>query len=946
MSTLHLVSHTHWDREWYQTFQQFRLRLVRLVDNLLDILSTDPQYLHFMLDGQAIVLEDYLQVRPEREGELRGHIQAGRILVGPWYILPDEFLVSPEATIRNLLEGDKVTRGFGPKMRVGYLPDTFGHIGQMAQILCGFGIDTACVWRGLDDQPCEFWWQAPDGSRVLTAYIRDSYGNAAGLVNKQLEVSLGMAHGLADALRPFAAAPHLLLMNGSDHQEPSPLTSQVIAAAQGNLNGDVLLHSTLPAYLAGVKETLGAGLAGLPVVSGELRSSKRSPLLPGVLSARLWIKQRNRACETLLERWAEPFSTLAEQAAKDDRALLRNPAAVLRQAWRLLLQCHPHDSICGCSIDAVHEEMRGRFDQVETIGEEITRQALEVLAGAVSTIPVEKDALAALVVLNPSTAARAEVVSAAVEGIPAGATFEIVDEEGTALPFEVLDRHSETMADMILSVKEFQDALGYIVGGDVQGMNIQSTHIAREGNIIHLRLVASKQLMPDLAVWEEGLRQMQALAFDPEIEAYHVTLDTTVTTTLRLAAPEVPGMGYRTLWVRLKEGGDAAVSGENEPGLPNAIENEYFRVEACADGTFDLFDKTSNLWYRGQNRLVDGGDRGDEYNFSAPGNDELVQAVPGEVRVERGAVQQALLLQLKLEIPDSLSADRQGRSARKVLLPVTARVTLTNGLRRVDIRTEVENLARDHRLRAHFTVPFAVSAADFDGHYEVVRRPIDLPAADPSWVEQPYPQKPQRTFTAISDGSKGLLVANRGLPEAEVLRTEDAGTAIAVTLLRCVGWLSRADLPERKDHAGPGVETPGAQMAGKWSFDLALLPFREEERLQAYQRAYAFESPLRAVCVGLHEGTLPAAASLVQVEPEAFTVSALKAAEDGRGWLVRGVNLSDQAVRVRIKPLLRYASAEVANLAEDALESLVPEADGSVSCEVGPHALLTVVFKN
>ncbi|MCJ7723808.1 MAG: hypothetical protein MUP03_06715, partial [Anaerolineales bacterium] len=113
MRTLHLISHTHWDREWYLTFQQFRLKLVHLIDGLLEILESDREYRHFMLDGQTIVLDDYLVMRPEREAALRGHIRTGRILVGPWHILPDEFLVSPEATIRNLLEGERTARRYG-----------------------------------------------------------------------------------------------------------------------------------------------------------------------------------------------------------------------------------------------------------------------------------------------------------------------------------------------------------------------------------------------------------------------------------------------------------------------------------------------------------------------------------------------------------------------------------------------------------------------------------------------------------------------------------------------------------------------------------------------------------------------------------------------------------------------------------------------------------------
>jgi hypothetical protein len=168
-----LISHTHWDREWYLPFQEFRLKLVRLIDGMLDLLARDRGFRHFMLDGQTIVLEDYLALRPDREREIAAHVRSERLLIGPWFVLPDEFLVSPEAILRNLLEGRRIAARFGRNMPVGYIPDPFGHIAQMPQILRGFGIETACVQRGLDDQPCEFWWQSPDGSQVLMAYLRD-----------------------------------------------------------------------------------------------------------------------------------------------------------------------------------------------------------------------------------------------------------------------------------------------------------------------------------------------------------------------------------------------------------------------------------------------------------------------------------------------------------------------------------------------------------------------------------------------------------------------------------------------------------------------------------------------------------------------------------------------------------------------------------------------------
>ena len=162
MKKLHVISHTHWDREWYETFQQFRLRLVHLIDKLLVILEEDPDFKYFMLDGQTIVLDDYLLMRPENEEVLRKFIQSGRILIGPWHILPDMFLVSPEAHIRNLLEGARTTKKFGPKMPIGYIPDPFGHPGQTPQILKGFGLDVASLWRGVSgDKPAEMWWNLP-----------------------------------------------------------------------------------------------------------------------------------------------------------------------------------------------------------------------------------------------------------------------------------------------------------------------------------------------------------------------------------------------------------------------------------------------------------------------------------------------------------------------------------------------------------------------------------------------------------------------------------------------------------------------------------------------------------------------------------------------------------------------------------------------------------------
>ena len=163
-----VVSETHWDRAWYVPFETFRIRLVRLIDRVLDILDHDSEFRSFMLDGQMLPIEDYLEIRPERRADLARYAQSGRLVVGPWYVLADEYLVSPESLIRNLMVGARMAKALGGFMGEGYVPDAFGHISQLPQIFAGTNLRSAIFWRGIGDEGAglgnEFWWQSPDGA--------------------------------------------------------------------------------------------------------------------------------------------------------------------------------------------------------------------------------------------------------------------------------------------------------------------------------------------------------------------------------------------------------------------------------------------------------------------------------------------------------------------------------------------------------------------------------------------------------------------------------------------------------------------------------------------------------------------------------------------------------------------------------------------------------------
>jgi len=296
-----LVSHSHWDREWYRTFQAFRARLVDLIDRVLDLVAADPGF-HFLLDGQTIVLEDYLEIRPARRKELQAACAAGRIAIGPWYVQPDSLLPSGEAHVRNLLEGRRAGGAIGEVSRVAYCPDSFGHPAQFPQLFRGFGLGPFVYWRGIGDEidtlPAEHLWEGPDGSVVLAHHLREGYFAASGLPADPADAA-GWLADLAGALGERTRNGVVLLMNGFDHALPE---------AHAGAVADALARATGWTVVRGLLEDFADMLSrDAPRLRGELLGARLANLLPGVWSARLPLKLRNRRAEALLEGWTEPW---------------------------------------------------------------------------------------------------------------------------------------------------------------------------------------------------------------------------------------------------------------------------------------------------------------------------------------------------------------------------------------------------------------------------------------------------------------------------------------------------------------------------------------------------------------------------------------------------------------------------------------------------------------
>jgi len=876
-ASVHVVAHTHWDREWYLPFEEFRARLVRTVDALLDILETESDFSCFMLDGQTVLIDDYLELRPGNAERLRRLAQAGRLQMGPWYASPDENLVGTESLIRNLARGIRRAEEFGGTMPVGYVPDQFSHSVDLPTLFRGFGLETACLWRGVGPEigTQVFRWRAPSGAEVLTAYLATSYSNAAALLDEP-DAAADRAQAVADrarvaveALAPFALVPVFLLMCGQDHQAAQAGAGRILAEAEKALNAAGvspadgaprdwhLRLSTLPAYLDEVRRRLGgperrpdarlgpdAGSgpgadpgsgAEVPVAEQDLRSGFRAPALLGCYSSRLRQKQRNDLCENLLTRVSEPLATMAWLAGTQ-----AYPVSELDYAWELLLKNHPHDSICGCSLDVVHREIETRFDKTEQVARGVAGSALAALLDHLSPRP------GTITVVNPDPRRADGLVEVTVPsgvaelGASAGAAstdLRLLDEAGSEVPIQpVAAGANDVLYDLVATPAQIRTFLPFISGRKVMGMCINGFAVSRPvTGECRIEAIMGERAEGEID-WEAAKNGLRELLADRDIVKFHIVARRSPEQRLAFVARDVPGLGWKDYRLSPREASAPSPSSSGGARItgPSTLANEFYTVTVNPDGTLDVTDRRAGRTHRGLHRFVDGGDRGDLYTHCPPEKDTVVDRPVRRVRVhvtETGPVRATLEITALYRLPPGLATDRSCRrkpDRRSPLTAIVTQVSLIADEPLVRFRTRFDNQTRDHRLQAVFPTPEPFAEHFGLSHLSIPRRPASEPVDDPTvWSELPSATWPHRGFF----GAAGLFVFARGLPEYAVLgpggsfrpgSSPGPGAALGLTLVRSTGWLSREDIPARPAHAGPAVETPEGQCPGPHLAEYAL----------------------------------------------------------------------------------------------------------------------------
>ena len=784
--TYHVIPHTHWDREWYLSYDHFRVHLVHLIDDLCTLLDQDPSYRSFTLDGQTSILDDYLTVRPEARQRLKRLISEGRIHVGPWYTLPDGHLISGEATIRNLKRGRQMARAFGRSMDVGYMPDTFGHVAQMPHILRGFGIETAIAWRGFGgeagQEPSEYRWRSPGGSEVLMEHLSDVGYSAAYFHTRDADAAQERAQDFIRRVDPRATTRHHLMLSGGDHHHPSPHLPAVLKVLNDRL-GPVreFLQSDLGTFMAALVAEVD--WERLPTIDGEMREGYRWAfnVTGGVYSTRMYLKQANSRAQRLLERHLEPLNVLALVHGG------RNQYSLIERGWTYLLQNHPHDSICGCSIDPVHREMMTRFEKLFELGQGVTRFAL------LDLLPADEglgDDTRAIYLWNPSPFARRDVVDVAVSFFHQQVVVGLNPDVSVAPPVP-------PVAGFKLETRD-----GAPVAYEVLGHSID----------YHTALHRYDYPTQTLA------------------EVFR----------LRLRAPTLAGLSMTPILVRRHDDATPTLAEHADGPREHAIVRAHATLSVDPMGAYwyhdaALGDPVGPLGY-----FVDEADAGDEYNWSPPRGgvaawDSRASAPLSITRVGT-PLRPGLAVKRRWMVPAGLTPDEYQRSEACVALEITTTAWWPVGSAAIVFETTIDNQAKDHRLRMAFDLGIPGPTHRADVQFATISRRAR--AVDPAdhQIEVPAAVAPTQRAIHLDGNGRHLSLLTDGLPEYE--HVYDTDGRVLVTLLRCVSELGKDNLIMRPGGQGGWRNaTPEAQCQGVHSFRCALLPRPSEHLGTAYIEA-------------------------------------------------------------------------------------------------------------
>ncbi|MEG2936865.1 MAG: alpha-mannosidase [Vagococcus sp.] len=846
---VYIISHSHWDREWYMPYEQHHMRLITLIDDLLEQFETNPDFNSFHLDGQTISLDDYLEVRPNKREALQKAITEGKLKIGPFYILQDDFLTSSESNTRNMLVGLEESRKWGAPVKLGYFPDTFGNMGQAPQMMLEGGLDVTAYGRGVKptgfnnvvindekytSQYSEMWWEGSDKSKVLGILFANWYSNGNEIPAEKEAAIKFWDTKLADA-EQFASTNHLLMMNGCDHQPLQKDVTDAIKLANELYPDYEFLHSNFEDYINAVKADLPEDLN---TVEGELTSQETDGwyTLANCSSSRIYLKQRNTEVSRQLENITEPLATMAAEITGE------YPHDQLRYAWKLLMQNHPHDSICGCSVDEVHQEMMTRYLKSHEVGKFLANEALETLTNAIDTSKFPEGSKP-FVVVNTTGQNKTGYVETMIEwkrkpfseGSPGELFYSLKDEEKPS--FNVVDENGNPVEVEVLDV---ETTFGYDLPKDAFRIPFMATYVKVR---LHLDKMAGLS-------WK----------------------------------------GFALIEGDAPKFNDSPIYDE----ASQTLENKVIKAVISEDGRLSITDKKNDVTYDNMLTFENVGDIANEYIFKQPKNDTPIFAheFPYEIEVKtNNSLIAEIILKQTMMIPHAAEELLQeemkavlemrqrnaGRSSELIPFVMETTITLEKNSEQLKFATYYNNQSKNHRLRVLFPTGIETDKHYAESIFEVIERPNYVSS---SWTNSTNPQH-QHSFVNVQDENKGVTVSNFGINEYEILNDQNT---IALTILRSTGELGDWGY----------FPTPEAQCIGENTIEFAVAFHTADDKFDSFKDGQAFQIPFSVKQTSIHEGELNTTQQFATIESDQFLMTALKRKEHEMDIVLRGYNLSNE----------------------------------------------------
>ncbi|NQD64349.1 mannosylglycerate hydrolase [Bacillus haikouensis] len=869
MKKVHIVPHMHWDREWYFSTEESRILLVNNMEEIMEMLETNPDYPYYVLDGQTSILEDYFAVKPENKARVKKLVQEGKLIIGPWYTQTDEMVVGAESIVRNLLYGLKDSEEFGSPMKIGYLPDSFGQSSQMPQILNGFDIKYSIFWRGTSERhgtdKTEFHWESDDGSKVLVQLFPLGYAIGKYLPEdeEKLQERINKYFTVLDR---GATTENIVLPNGHD-QMPIQKNIFTIMEKLKRLYPD---REFFLSKYENIFDELEKNEA-LPTIQGEFLDGKYMRVHRSIYSTRMDIKAANTRIENKITNILEPLASIAYYLGFEYHH------GLIELIWKEIMKNHAHDSIGCCCSDKVHREIMNRF----FLAEEKTDQLIEFykrkITDSIAT-DREEDRLTAFNLLPYE---REDAVT--VKVITKLDSFTLEDHEGKTIPFEVL----------------------------------------------------SKEIM------DPGLIDRQIVHYGNYDPFYQYTIQ---------LKDSIPAMGYNTYFVVNAESPMNHTYVDNE-----TVETDYYTVSVNPNGTLKMYDKQLEKEFNNVLLLENGGDDGDEYDFSPLPNETLIYSdhADTEFTVRQNGYEAQIDIQLKLDVPGNLENRKNNQINRFVDVHWKINIPMNQPI--IKVEAEIDNQAKDHRLRTLIPTGIASSFSVSDNQFGFIKRDVYDSAMDywkeEDWDERPDSIYPMLSFVGLSDDQHGVSVLTNSSREYEIIG--DNYDTIAITLFRSVGVLGKEEMLRRPGRpSGIKLPTPDSQMLGKLMLEFAITTHKGtttaanigriakeyNTAIQTYNKI-----PHNAMRLNAEDVRTPLSFSFLQETRNNTVLSVLKKAEKEDRFVLRFFNATETESNASYKINPSIDQIQEGNLNEKTIAPVHPE-NNQFNVPIKSNQVKTVLF--